>query len=309
MCSRPGLLHARRAAALLIFAIYSSHVCAQSLEPRAYSETPVGLNFLIALYDYSEGTAAFDPTLPLTDAHLHTNTETFAYSHTLDAWGQSAKFDLVLPRVSLAGSALLAGEPRARDVTGLGDPLFRFSINLLGAPAIDLKELKDYHQDLIVGVSLKVSAPFSQYDPTKLVNIGTNRWSFKPELGLSKALGSWTVDLYTGVTIYTTNSDFLNGGTLQQSSVFSVQGHVMHNFSNGIWLALDTTYYWGGRTTANGIRSDLLQAASRVGATLALPINRHNSIKLYGAAGTSSRTHAYSNDVGIGWQYRWGAGL
>jgi hypothetical protein len=302
-------LRARRAASLCVFAIYSSHVWAQSLEPRSYSETPVGLNFLIAGDNYIEGSVSFDPTLPVTDAHLHANSEIFAYSHTWDAWGDSAKFDVTLPVVSLAGSALLEGRQRTREIAGLGDPSFLVSINLLGAPALTLKEFAGYRQDLILGASLLVTVPEGQYDPTKLVNIGSHRWSFKPEIGISKALDRWTFDFYTSATIYTANDDYVNGGTLQQAALYAAQGHTMYDFPNGIWLAVDGTFYWGGRTTTNGVRSDLVQGVSRVGATLALPVNRHNSLKLYAGAGTSSRTHSSYNDVGIAWQYRWGAGL
>jgi hypothetical protein len=300
---------ARPAALALVFVLCASKGWAQSLEPRAYSNTPVGLNFLIAAYDYGKGEAGFDPSVPITDAHLHTDTELIAYSHSLDAWTRSAKFDLVMPVVSLGGSALIAGQPRTRDISGLGDPQAKFAINLFGAPAMSLKEFQDFRQNFIVGASLKVSAPWGQYDSTKLINIGTNRWSFKPELGVSKALEPWTFDLYAGVTLYTENTDFFNRGTLRQDPIYSAQAHVMRGFPRGIWVSLDATYYWGGRTTVNDLRTATLQANSRFGTTFALPINRYISLKLYAAAGTSTRTHSNFNNAGIAWQYRWGSGI
>jgi Putative MetA-pathway of phenol degradation len=180
-------------AAALMFAAAQAH--AQALEPRSYTNSPVGLNFVLAGYDYTEGSVAFDPSLPISDAHLHTNATFLAYARSLDAWGDSAKFDVVLPYVWLDGSALVGSSPRQRDVSGIADPSFRFSVNFYGAPALSAKEFADYHQDLIVGASLRVFAPFGQYDDIKLVNIGTNRWTIKPELGISKALGSWTLEL------------------------------------------------------------------------------------------------------------------
>lgn len=305
-CAR---VRATAAALLAATSVWASAAHAQSMEPRAYSNTPVGINFLLAGYDYGEGEVGFDPSVPITDAHLHTDTEIFAYGHTLSLWGDAAKIDVALPLVSLAGNALVAGQPRERDIAGLGDPIFKFALNFIGAPALSLKQFQDYHQDLIVGASLKITAPYGQYDSTRLVNIGSNRWSFKPELGISKAMDPWTFDLYTGVTFYTANNDFLNGGTVRQDDIFSAQAHVMRSFSHGIWVALDATYYWGGRTTVNDHRTDTLQANSRFGATVALPISRHQSLKLYTAAGTSTRTHSNFNDSGIFWQYRWGAGL
>ena len=291
----------------LIFAAASAH--AQDLEPRSYANTPVGLNFLIAGYGYTEGNVAFDPSVPLSDAKLHTNSTIVGYARSLDAWGNSAKFGVVLPYTWLSGSALFAGQPVQRDVAGFADPRFRFSMNFYGAPALSLKEFADYRQDLIIGASLQVSAPLGQYDSSKLVNIGTNRWSFKPELGISKAWGQWTFEVAPGVTFYTDNNDFLNGGTLAQEPLYSVQGHIIHGFRSGIWLALDSTFYTGGRTTVNGVRGDTLQSNTRTGLTVALPVDRYNSVKIFGSTGTSSRTGSDFNAIGIAWQYRWGDGF
>jgi len=154
-----------------------------------------------------------------------------------------------------------------------------------------------------------VVAPWSQYDDSKLVNIGTNRWSFKPEVGISKAIGQWTVEGTAAATFYTDNSDFFGGKTLSQDPLYSLQGHVIYGFRSGIWASFDTTYFAGGRTTVNGVRnSDLLQNW-RLGATLALPVNRENSIKFYASSGMSARTGNSYDLVGVAWQYRWGGGL
>jgi len=85
------------AAILCAFAVCSSNARAQSMEPRAYSNTPVGLNFLLAGYDYGKGETAFDPCVPITDAHLHTDTEVTGYSHTLGALGDSGDAAVNLP--------------------------------------------------------------------------------------------------------------------------------------------------------------------------------------------------------------------
>ena len=294
---------------VFVLAIDSPQARAQSLEPRAYSNAPVGLNFLVAGYDYAEGGVAFDPSVPLTDGHIRTNTEFVGYSRSLGISGRSAQFGVVLPVVSLAGRAIFDGQPKTRDVNGLADPQFKIAVNFLGAPALNWEPFRGYKQNLIVGASLRITVPWGQYDNTKLVNIGTNRWSFKPELGLSKVIGHWTCDLYGGANFYTTNNDSLNGGTVKQDPLYSLQAHVMRSFPHGIWVALDGTYYWGARTTVNDRQTDSLQANSRFGITIALPISVRQSIKLYSAAGTSSRTRNNFDNTGIAWQYRWGDGL
>src|SRR5437016_7453778 len=159
---------------------------AQDLEPRAYVDTPVGMNFLVASYAYSEGGVSTDPSLPIQGAELQLNNFVLAYSRALNVFGKSGKIDLIVPFSQLSGSALLEGQPVERDVTGFGDPQFRFSVNFYGAPALSMKEYRSYRQNVIVGASFQVSAPFSQYDTSKAVNIGTNRWSFKPGIGRSE---------------------------------------------------------------------------------------------------------------------------
>ena len=296
-------------AALVVTALAASGAYGQDLEPRAYANTPTGLNFLIAGYGYLTGGVATDPSLPLQNAHLQVHSTVLAYARSLDVWGRSGKVDVVVPYAWLSGSADVAGQPREREVSGFGDPRFRFSVNFYGAPALSLQEFAGYKQDLILGASLQVSAPLGQYDADKLVNIGTNRWSIKPELGLSKAFGPLTLELAAGVSIYTDNHDFFGGQTRAQDPIYSLQGHVLYHFRSGIWAALDITYYTGGRTTIDGVEGNDLQKNTRLGATVALPVNRHNSVKLYASTGVSTRTGSDFDAVGIAWQYRWGGGL
>lgn len=282
---------------------------AQDMEPRAYSNTPVGVNFLIAGYAYSEGGVATDPTVPLTNANLHTRTAVLGYVRSLDVWGRSGKFDLIVPYSWVSGSAELAGLPLQREISGFGDPRLRFSVNFYGAPALSLKEFADYRQDIIVGASLQVSVPSGQYDVGNAVNIGTNRWFIKPELGFSKAWGSWIVELAAGATFFSDNKDFFGGQTRSQDPIYSVQGHLVYGFRSGVWVALDGTYFTGGRTTIDGVEGNDLQQNSRIGATVALPVDRHHSVKLYVSSGVSTRTGSDFNTIGIAWQYRWGGGL
>lgn len=282
---------------------------AQEMEPRSYSNAPVGLNFLIAGYAYTQGGVAFDTSLPLTNPDLTTSSAVLAYGRVLDLWGKSAKLNVILPYTDLSGSADFAGQPVERNVAGFADPIFKLSVNLYGAPALSLKEFAGYEQDLILGASLRVTAPLGQYDDTRVVNLGANRWSFKPELGISKALGPWTLEATAAVTLFTDNEDFFGGNDRSQDPLYSLEGHVIYGASSGIWGSLDATYFTGGRTTLNGERGNDLQQNWRLGGTLAFPVDRHNSIKLYASSGVSARTGNDFDLVGIAWQHRWGAGL
>ena len=291
----------------LLFVAAQAH--AGEIEPRSYVNTPVGINFLLAGYSYSDGGLSTAASSPIKDAELKMNTGVLAYARSLDMWGKSGKFDVILPYSQLSGSAMFEGQPRERNVTGLNDPRFRVSVNFYGAPALSLQEFASYQQDLLIGASVQVSAPLGQYDQDKLVNLGNNRWFVKPDIGISKALGALTVELSTGVFFFSKNDDYLDGKTLEQDPVYTTQLHVTYNLGSGIWAALSGTYDYGGRTTIDGVQSDDLEKNLRLGATLALPVNRNNSIKLYFSEGAYTRAVSDYGLFGFVWQYRWGQGL
>jgi hypothetical protein len=282
---------------------------AQSMEPRAYSNTPVGMNFLISGYAYQQGDVLLDPSVPVKDVSVEAHTAVLAYARSLNVWGKSGKIDVIIPYAWLSATGKVQEEGRSRYVSGFADPSVRFSVNLYGAPALSLEEFKNYRQDTILGVSLLVTMPLGQYDSDKLANIGTNRWSFKPEVGISQALGRWTLEAIAGMTFYTKNDDFFGGHTREQDPIYSVQGHLIYNFPRGIWAALNATYYTGGRTSIDGVKGDDLQSNWRLGATLTLPLSLKNSVKFYASTGVQTRTGGNFDLLGIAWQYRWGGGL
>ena len=298
------------AALLLLVVVLGVAVSAeaQDLEPRAFNNAPVGLNFLILGYGYTQGDVAFDSSSPIKDAQLTVHGAALGYARALDVFGMAGKFDALLPFASLNGTAKVFGEERERQVSGLGDPRVRFSLLWYGAPALTLEEFADYKADFIIGSSLAVTLPLGQYDTHKLVNIGTHRWSFKPEIGISKTLGPLTLELATSATFYTVNDDFFVHRTLKTDPLFAVQAHVIYHTRVGLWMAVDTTYYAGGKTTVDGEEGERNENV-RVGLTIAVPIDRHNSVKLYGSTGAVARVGGSFNAAGIAWQYRWVGGL
>ena len=297
------------ALALLLGTLLAPAAHAQELEPRAYSNLPMGLNFLAAGYAHSKGGLSTDPSLPLTDAHLKIDTGVVAYVRGVDFWGNSGKVDVIAPYSHLSGTALVAGQPRERVVSGPGDPRFRLSVNFYGAPALTLAEYPAYKQDLVVGASVQVTAPWGQYDGRKAVNLGTNRWSIKPDIGFSKAFAPFTIDLTAGVTLFSRNDDYFGGQALDQSPLYSAQANLSYDFGRGIWASLGATIYRGGRTTVDDVPKDNALSNSRVGLTIAVPIDRYYAIKFNASSGISTRTGTNFDTVGLILQYRWGAGL
>ncbi|HEU4429159.1 MAG TPA: transporter [Myxococcota bacterium] len=280
----------------------------QELEPRAYTNVPVGMNILIAGYAFTDGGFSADPSLPIEDVELEQHTTLLAYSRSFGLLGRLAKIDLIAPYSWLSGTATALGQPVAREVAGLNDPRFRFTYNFYGAPALSVEEWARRPDDLVVGVSLLVTAPLGQYNDERVVNLGTNRWTVKPELGASKSWGPISLELSAGVTIFEDNEDFV-GATREQDPLYALQSHLVYSFRRSLWVALDGTYYLGGRTELDGVPNDDRQSSSRVGLTFSAPLSSRMSLKLYGSTAVSTRVGGSWDAVGITWQVRWGAGL
>src|SRR5688572_28785574 len=157
----------------------------QELEPGAYWPRPAGLNILTVVNSLNWGDVAFDASGPIDEANATINTTALSYTRAFSLASRSANASVVLPVVAGHVEGRYLGEPAEAHRFGLGDPRLRLAMNLVGAPAMTPAEFASYHQGTIVGASITVAAPLGEYDPTKLINLGTNRWSFKPEVGLS----------------------------------------------------------------------------------------------------------------------------
>jgi len=278
----------------------------QELEPGAYAPSPVGMNIAVVAMVYNTGELAFDPSGPIDNAHADIWVTALAYVRTLPVAGRSASLSLALPyaRGPLEGDFL--GERQNITRSGLADPRLRFAVNLIGGPALAPREfVSTPPAPTTLGASFVVSPPLGQYDSAKLINIGTNRWAFKPELGLRHTMGKWTVEADAGVWLYTDNNEFYKGGRREQAPLGSFQWHVIHTFKPRCWLAFDANYYTGGRSTVNGKESQDLQHNSRVGLTLAWPIDQQHSLKLSFNRGAFTNIGANFNSFGVAWQYVW----
>jgi hypothetical protein len=207
------------------------------------------------------------------------------------------------------------GTPADAYRSGLLDSSYRFSVNLIGGPAMDVKDFTKWRQKTLLGLSLKVVAPTGQYDPTRLINYGGNRWAFKPELGVSQRRRRWVVDTYGAVWFFTTNDEFFsrnlyNPGVTTQSEkpVIAFEAHLSYDVKRRLWASLDGNFWYGGRTTLNGVEnSSSLQENSRVGGTLSIPVpaSNHQSLKFNYSAGAYITYGGNYKSVSVAWQYSW----
>ena len=209
----------------------------QELEPRVYSPAPVGTNFVAATYGHSGGDFLPDPTLPIQNASLQFNSANFGYYHAFGLFGRQTSVALAVPYVWGSGNALVSGVQASIYRSGLADPVVRFSYILHGSPALSPQDFSKISHKMIVGASVVITAPLGQYDPRVMVNIGTNRWSFRPQVGLSMEFRKWTFDLYLGASFFTENSHFLGSHVRRQDPLGATQVHISRTFRPGMWIA------------------------------------------------------------------------
>jgi hypothetical protein len=286
---------------------------AQDLVPRAYVIAPVHSNAVILTYSFYTGGLLFNNVLPITGANATINISVFSYYHTLSFFGRSANITASLPYGVGNFQGTFKDNENRLYRSGLLDSTFRFSVNLIGGPAMSLKEFQSWSQKTILGVSLKVVAPTGQYDGTKLINNGANRWAFKPELGYSRRWGHWVLDAYGAVWFFTTNPEFWSHNQFvpglqaqSQEPIGAFEGHLSYDVKPRLWFSLDANAWFGGRTSLNGIEdSQTFQTSSLIGASASIPLSKHQSLKVGYSRGDYVRFGGNYQNVSVAWQYSW----
>jgi hypothetical protein len=278
---------------------------AQELEPGAYWPIPRGLNIATVVNSFNWGDLAFDPAAPIDQASARINTTALIFTRAFSLAGRSANAGVVVPIIGGHVEGLYLGEPAAVGRFGQGDPRFRLAMNLYGAPSMTPQEFASYRQQAIVGVSVIVAPPLGQYDSSKLINLGTHRWSFKPEVGLSRTYGQWVVEAMAGAWLFTDNTDFLGGRTREQDPIAALQVHLTYKFTRGMWLAGDANYFTGGQTTIGGKQNLDLQRNSRIGATFSKALDRHQAIRMSVSRGAYTTIGADFTSIAFGYNYAW----
>lgn len=290
-----------------------STAMAQDLSPRAYVITPLHLNVVDLVYAYNSGSLQFDGAAPITGATAQISLPILSYYHSLNFFGRSANFAATLPYGVGNLQGMVQGAEGHLYRSGLLDSFYRFSVNLKGGPAMTPEDFRTWRQKMLLGASVKVVAPTGQYDPTKLINWGNNRWAFKTEFGYSQRWGHWVLDGYAAAWFFTTNPEFFSHNqyypgtqSKSESPIGAFETHLSYDIRSRFWVSLDGNFWFGGQTSLNGTVNTLTeQRNSRVGATISIPINKHQSVKLnYNNGAYINYGGAYQN-VSIGWQYSW----
>lgn len=298
-----SLLWARMA----VIVVIACSAWAQELEPRAYSPSPVGTGFLVFGFARSSGGVTLDPTIPVTNVSATFYSPVVGLGQTFGLFGRQSLITAALPYAWGKVSGEVGEQTGSITRSGIANTKLRLSVNLHGVPAMNPKQFAATpHQDIIVAVSLTVDAPSGQYNNTKLINLGTNRWAFKPELGFSYPFRKFYFDVYAGASLFTDNKSFYPGTSIRsQDTLSAIQAHVSYAIRPRLWAAFDATWYGGGAVRLNGGPSSERQSNSRLGATLSLPIAKQQSVKVSYSSGVSARVGSNFRTLAVSWQYVW----
>lgn len=289
-----------------VLCAFSAPVFGQDLQPRFFSQVPVGMNFAGLTVLQMDGGLNFDQAAGIEDATGEVWGLAGGYVRTLGVFGASSKLTIGVPAMWGDWKGTYQGDQVETSRSGLADPAIEWSVNFLGAPAMAMSEMRGFQQKWVVGASLKVTVPFGQYDPEKLINLGTNRWGFRTRLGASRHFDRFTLEAMGSAWIFTENDDFFGGNTLQQEPLYSLQFNGIYEFPSHLWFGFGAGFSRGGQAVTNGVSTDSYQKNTRWAATLSYPLAKRHSVKILYISQVSTRVGTDFDQWSLGWSMRWG---
>ena len=283
---------------------------AQELEPRRWSHLPIGKNFIGGGYAYTEADIFLDPVLRIEDGEMEMHTWALKYIRTFELLQKSARIGFTQAYQEGRYNGLLNGVPTSIKRSGLADSVLRFAINLYGAPPLEGKEFAAYRAkanvETIVGTALIVQLPTGDYMDDKLINLGTNQFTFRPQLGVVHNRGKWSMELTGAVWLYTNNNDFFNGNKLEQDPYYTIQTHLIYTFRPGFWTAASAGYGYGRESTVNGEKKNDRRENLAWALSFGFPITRQLGVKvIYLATRYQESIGQDSDSIGAAFSIFW----
>ena len=280
---------------------------AQALEPRRWTHLPVGAQFIGVSYVYTQSDILLDPVLEIENAEMDMNTIGLSYIRSINLFDQSARLDFSLPYKTGRWEGLLDGQVAKARRDGFADPSLRLSVLLYGAPALSGNEFAEYSSthtaNTIVGAGLSFVMPLGEYDRDRLINLGSNRFVLRPELGFVYQRAKWDLELTGSVALFSDNDEFFDGdSTREQDPLFLLQGHIIHTFRPGIWMSLSGGYDFGGETAVNGVVRDDRQENYYWAISSGFPFGKTQGVKIAWVGGrTNLRIGSDDNYLVVAW--------
>jgi len=269
---------------LLLFLVLTSSCLGEELEPRQWAHLPIDTNFIGTAYAYTAADIDFDPVLKIKNGELELHTWAAKYIRSFALFKKTARIELLQTYQKGYWSGLLDGIPSTLKRSGWYDTNLRFAINLYGSPPLRGKEYAAYRVatevETIVGAGLSVQMPTGAYLNDKLINLGTNRYTFRPQIGLVHSWGNWSLETTGLVALYTDNNEFFNGNKLEQDPLYIIHSHLIYTFRPGVWAGASIGYDYGGRSSVGGMRKDDLRQNLAWAFSFGFPVSRQLGVKM-----------------------------
>lgn len=206
------------------------------------------------------------------------------YIRTFDLFGKSARIDLTQGYQKGRWAGLLDGASASTTRSGWTDTIARFAMNIYGAPPLRGKDFASYRvsreAETIVGVGLAVHLPTGEYMSERLINLGSNRFTFRPQIGLVHNRGNWSMELTGSAWIFTDNDDFFGGNTVEQDPLLTLAGHLIYTFRPGFWAGVSGGYGYGAESTVNGVNKDDHKENVAWALSAGYPLSREWGVKI-----------------------------
>jgi hypothetical protein len=230
---------------------------AQEVEIRRWNQLPVDQNFAVFNFAHTSGEISTDPLLGVEDATVDVDTWVLGYIRTFEMFEKTARAEIRQSFQDGTWSGLLRGVPTTVEREGANDTVFRLAVNLIGGPPLSGKAFADWRasvsEETILGVALAVSVPTGEYFSDRLINLGGNRYSLRPQIGLQHRDGPWVYEATGTAFLFGENDDFFGGRTRTQKPLFSLEASVEYDFAPGVWLSAGGAIASGGQSAINGI--------------------------------------------------------
>lgn len=281
----------------------------QFTDPHTYENAPVGLNQVELAYAYARGNASIDTSIIVTGARINLNQGSIAYTRYFGLVHRLLWVKASLPLAGLNGS--ISGTNIQGSVIGTGDMSYQLAALLKGGPALSVTQFENYKPTTTIGISLSITAPTGLYHSNKVLNLGSERWSFKPEIAVSHPFGpeqKWLVEAYANAYFFTDNTSYHEVEILRQDPLPGIEGHVSYSFVNNVWASFDTRYSFRGVTFVNGTNQNNSQQNFSLGSELNVSLNARNSLAFTFDKALVHQNGPSLSGFAVKYNFTWGRG-
>lgn len=224
--------------------LQSLPVSALDVLPGAYTPLPAGTDIGQFFYTHTERKKQFvkGNQRPI-NARLDSDIKQLRYIHYMDIAGYRIQQNIMLPFGKLEASQ---DSSALGSASGQADLALSTSIWLVNNP-----ETNTYF-----GITPHLSLPTGDYDKSKALNLGENRWKLTLQAGLNAEITNKIhFDLVTDITTYGSNTEFgAASATLKQARSYQATIHMRYIFSPAFQVSAGWSTIWGGETEVNGVK-------------------------------------------------------